>query len=528
MNDSPVIFIAARDYDNLGIGYMSAILLKSGFKSRIIDFRESRQSILKKLKKQKPELIGFSIIFQNHFKQFYGLIGFLKNEGITSHFTAGGHYASLKCEELLNHIPSLDSVVRFEGEYTLLELVRCIYSGRDWKNIEGLAYCQEGKIIKNPIRPLEKDLDNFPFPLRLPLKEYAMKKKFATLISGRGCIYECSFCNTRKFYSIPPGPVKRIRKPEMVIKEMVSLFHKENCSIFLFQDDDFPVRSISGDNWVKVFCHELKRTGLYNKIMWKINCRPDEVDEQLFTQMRDHGLFLVFLGIEDGTDIGLKILNKHLSIKRSLTGINILKRLKIDFDFGFILFHPLTTFKSLRENLEFLRQICGDGYSIIPFQKLVPLYETRAEEELIKEGRLKVVDGFADYDFLEESMNDYYVFIFDSFEEWVRSGEGVENLSKWARNYFAVCSHYYAPITETKKFQRRIRKIISESNIFFLDTLEEMSLLFETKYYKKDSRLLLDCREQIKFEHNRFKNLIIYTMAEFLQSVSYPHFSLIG
>ena len=126
--------------------------------------------------------------------------------------------------------------------------------------------------------------------------------------------------------------------------------------------------------------------------LWSGEIRP-------FEMMKSNGLFLVFIGIEDGTDSGLKRLNKHMSVSRSLAGINTLKKLEIGFDFGFMLFQPSTTFRSLNENLDFLEKICGDGYTPLTFIKLMPFYETRIEKELFAEGRLKSEPGNLDYDF---------------------------------------------------------------------------------------------------------------------------------
>jgi anaerobic magnesium-protoporphyrin IX monomethyl ester cyclase len=520
MNNHLVVFIAGADYDNLGIGYMSAILNKTGINTKVIDFRGTRSSILKAIKKYDPVLVGFSILFLNHIDHFVKLIEYLRQGGIRCHFTAGGHYASLKSDELFNIIPWLDSIVRFEGEYTLPELVNYIVSGKDWRHIESIVYKNNDKLVYNPVRPLERDLDTFPCPVRAPLRKFAFNKKFATILAGRGCIYECSFCNSRKFYSLPQGPVKRIRKPEMVVQEMKYLHYSKKCSVFLFQDDDFPVRSKLQPDWVQRFCSELDREGLRNKVIWKINCRPDEVEEEIFSLMRNHGLYNVFLGIEDGTDIGLKYLNKHLTVDKTLEAIAIIKKLEIGFDYGFILFQPLTLFTSLIENLDFLRGICGDGYTTIPFQKLIPLYETRVEKELMEAGRLKVSDEGKDYDFIEESMNQYYDFVFGCFKEWMRGPEGIENLSKWARNYFSVYMSFFEITPAVTKIHRKVRKVISESNIFLLDTMKELALVFQTKQHPGDKNNMLEkYREKIVSKQNLYHNRIIYAMAELVTMV---------
>jgi hypothetical protein len=39
MKNKTVVFVAITDYDNLGVGYMAALLSEAGYKTRIIDFR---------------------------------------------------------------------------------------------------------------------------------------------------------------------------------------------------------------------------------------------------------------------------------------------------------------------------------------------------------------------------------------------------------------------------------------------------------------------------------------------------------
>lgn len=516
MKKHPVVFISVIDYDNLGVGYMASVLSGAGFEPIVINLRWKKSYILKILKSADPVLIGFSVIFDNYIESFTELINYLRQRGINCHFTAGGHFASLKPAELFDIIPSLDSIVRFEGEYTLLELVKSIHSGCDWKSIPGVTYNVNGKIYNNPLRVVEPDLDKFPFPYRSRLKEYAFKKKFTAILAGRGCRYNCSFCNTREFYKQASAPAKRIRRPEMVVKEMEYLYHNHGCSVFIFHDDDFPLKTKEESDWVIKFCNELERTGLNRKIMWKINCRPDEVDEDTFTLMKRNGLYLVFLGIEDGSDIGLKNLNKQLTVKETLKSIDLLKKLQIGFDFGFMIFQPGTTYQALNENLDFLISICSDGYTPATFLRLVPLYGTRIERELLKSGRLKVSGGIEGYDFTEKSLDHYYDFIMDCFSDWMGDKNGVENVARWARNYFSVYMHYFEINAEVKKYHNKIRRTISNSNLFLLNTMKELAMPFESKLYTADKALLEKRKEKIRSKQEFYSNEIIYTMSKFL------------
>ncbi len=520
MKIQPVVIIAFREFDNLGVGYLASVISEAGYKPLMVDFQSGKKEILKILKNQKPVIVGFSVIFQYHIYEFEELISYLRDGGIKCHFTAGGQFASLRSEDLFEMIPTLDSVVRFEGENTFLDLVNCLYSGTDWKDIPGIAYKTSGKITVNQLRPVETDLDKFPFPWRSPLREYALGKKIATILAGRGCVNNCSFCYLNEYYQQSSGPHRRIRKPEKVVLEMELLHLNEDCSVFLFQDDDFPVKTIHGSEWIEAFCNELKRKKLADKIMWKINCRPDEVDYDSFNLMKNHGLFLVFLGIEDGTDIGLTRMNKHMTVSKCLDGINILKKLGIGFDYGFMPFHPSATFSSLNDNLHFLREICGDGFSPVTFLKMMPYCATPIESELRNDERLKGKPGFYDYDFFDVSLDHYYKFISDCLINWFRDSEGLLNISKCARNYISVFARYFDLTPEVTLIAKDIKTIVSDSNIFLLDKMKELAPIFESgKYNSGNYHDLNSYRDEISLKHDNFIRAINDSMRKLLYIV---------
>lgn len=514
----PVVLIAFEEFDNLGTGYLCSILSKNGYETNVIDFRYSNYQILELIKKLNPVIIGFSVIFDLYIDKFRKLAGLLRRGGIKCHFTAGGHYATLRYKELFDLIPSLDSIIRFDGEYTLLELTRCIISGNDWRKIRSIVYKDQDKIISNPLLPLEKDLDKYPFPVRFPLRDYAFGKKYAAVLAGRGCIYNCSYCCLREYYRLVPGPAKRIRSPQNVTREMELLVHEKECSVFLFQDDDFPIKAGRDSEWIKAFCEDLAQKKLSDKIMLKINCRPDEIREDIIEMMKCNGLFLIFIGIEDGTDAGLKRLNKHMTVAECLNGIEILKRSGIDFDYGFMLFQPSTTFGSVNENLDFLKLICSDGSTPVMFNKLMPCFATPVEKELRKEGRLLGTRGYLDYKFHEEAMDRYYSFIFECFSEWLNDPGGIVNLSRWARIYYSVYSRYYGLSPEISLINNRIRKAITESNKFILSTMKELASLFKISENGRAMKSTLeDVRRNISSHHEDYVEQIKRTVTDIIK-----------
>jgi radical SAM superfamily enzyme YgiQ (UPF0313 family) len=220
--------------------------------------------------------------------------------------------------------PELDSVVLFERlTFSVAEALR---GRKDWRGIPGLAYRDNGARSAG-LRPLEDDLDRFPLPVRKPTRTTVLNNKVVNILSGRGCHYNCSFCSIRSFYAQPPGKVKRIRQPEYVAREIQLHYEEEGSTVFLFQDDDFPVAGLKGKAWLEAFCSALRKAGLQDRLLWKVSCRPNEIDEASLSLMMAHGLGMVYLGIESGTRQGLELMRKQITPEISLAAVKALKKL---------------------------------------------------------------------------------------------------------------------------------------------------------------------------------------------------------
>src|ERR1044072_4431574 len=126
----PVMLIGFQHQGNLGLGYLAAVLRQNGYSVHVIDIEQEPEDILKLALEIKPLLIGFSLIFQFFIDRYAVLVQAMRAVGIDCHFTMGGHFPSLSYQQTLELVPELDSVVRFEGETTLVELVDAISTGR--------------------------------------------------------------------------------------------------------------------------------------------------------------------------------------------------------------------------------------------------------------------------------------------------------------------------------------------------------------------------------------------------------------
>src|SRR5215468_5236124 len=88
-----------------------------------LDIELPEDELVAAVTEAQPMLVGFSLIFQFYIRRYASLMEALRREGCDAHFTMGGHYPTLSPQQTLAAAPDLDSIVRYEGEVTLLEIV---------------------------------------------------------------------------------------------------------------------------------------------------------------------------------------------------------------------------------------------------------------------------------------------------------------------------------------------------------------------------------------------------------------------
>jgi anaerobic magnesium-protoporphyrin IX monomethyl ester cyclase len=475
----PVVLIGFQRQANLGLGYLAAVLRRDGYPVEVIDYECVPAEILARIKACDPVLVGFSLIFQFYIRKFGTLIRMLRENGVSCHFTMGGHFPSLSYREALASIPELDSVVRFEGELTLLELVRALHAGSDWRGIDGLCYLRDGKPVATSARKLVSDLDSLPYPDRDFEPNLVLGRRALPLLASRGCARTCSFCSIHTFYRTAPGKVVRTRKPAEVVREMVHLQEERGISIFLFQDDDFPLFGKVWRAWANEFVDELHKAGLPGRVIWKINCRADAVEPEIMARMRDAGLYIVYMGLESGTEEGLKVLNKETTVAENLRAVRILKEAGIMFEFGFMLFDPSSTFESILANIGFLRAIVGDGSAGAVFCKMLPYDGTPIKETLAASGRLRGDVVAPDYDFLDSRVDSFYSELTRIIDVsgWVHGYKALSQQLNWACNEAAVMQHLFPALPGLQRYKSRLRRIVRESNALLFRTVEDLVAL---------------------------------------------------
>lgn len=473
-----VILVGYEEEENLGLGYIAAYLKAAGATVEIVTCRGPGDGRLPEaLRSRAPRIVGFSLLFQSRIFEFASLIEGLRSAGIVSHFTMGGHFPTHEPSLTLEAVPGLDSVIRHEGEVTLLDLLQHVDRRECWHEIPGLVFRDGGRIVHNAPRPLIRDLDSLPFPERQGVSTFFRGLGAATLVASRGCLYDCSFCSIQGFYAEPDGPPRRTRSPANVAEEMERLYDEAGVRIFSFKDDDLPTKSGRDRRWIEDFARELSDRGLAGNILWRISCRVDDVDHDLMKRLQDVGLTCLYLGIETGSERGLKTFHKRSTMGDTYRALEVLDRLAMPFEYGFMLFDPDSSLGSIRENVEFLRRMCVDGAVPVHFSKMFPYAGTPIARRLGEEKRLEGPLDRPDYRYPDGRVNFLQWAVIRCFGHLFFSRDGLLSAIQSSRFDAVVARELTPRKCDWRGYLGDLRAITKDYNDYVLEVLS-MNLRF--------------------------------------------------
>ncbi len=361
INPSPSkesMYMVPTAWPPLGILYCAGVLRAEGIEVSLLDQPAKRFSLnqtVNWIKKEDPDILGFSVLLSNA-KEAPKIAERVKADNPNIKIVFGSHHSTFNAERILNKYPFVDVVIRGEGEHTSLEIAKCLENRRDLDRVAGIIFRKNSKIISNPDRPLNKKIDDLPFPDRnLPDAQYDSaifgvkinNKKFTTVISSRGCPFNCSFCGIRKFTSGTWRP----RSVENVIEELEYLYN-EGYEQFLFTDDNFTLDA----KRVSRLCQRIKKHKM--DIEWFCDSRIDQISYNMLREMVQAGCRCVFFGIESGNQRILDYYKKGITLKQSEEAVRKARKAGVDIIVGsFIVGAPDETPHEILKTLHFANRL---------------------------------------------------------------------------------------------------------------------------------------------------------------------------
>jgi len=301
------VFVQKDPISNLATMCLSAVLRQEGHETDVL-IDPAERDIVRSVRRLDPDVVLFSATTGQHVWQI-ALARALKQRFDPIVVMGGPHPTFYP--KVLEEEPSLDYVCLGEGEDCLVELARMLDSGGDPATIPNLGWRDDdGSCVFNPMRPLEQEPDNWPFPDRSIYDRYEFVKKRRTIsvMSARGCPYKCTFCFNVTLQEMYRGKGKyvRFKSVDYMIRELKDALERYPWVRQVgFADDIF---IMNYRKWGKPF---LKRYAAEIGLPFSCLLRPDLVHKELVADLKAANCKMIKIGIESGVeDLRVGVLKK--------------------------------------------------------------------------------------------------------------------------------------------------------------------------------------------------------------------------
>ena len=382
----------------LNIMYLAAALEKASMSVKILDddlYQVGPLKIANLASKIDPVVVGVTATTAT-IKNALKYVKAIKKTLPNTLTVIGGPHPTFIPEETLKAGDALDVVVIGEGEETLAEVAEEYKKNelKNFSNVKGIYYRDNGRINATPPRPLIKNLDELPFPARhlIPFKEYKTSQSQAGgIITSRGCVFNCNYCSS----SLIMGKKFRSRSAENVVDELEVLVYKYGVNDIAFLDDIFMLNK----RRARAVADEIKNRGL--DISFVTSSRVDTVNQELLECLKSAGMSTLYCGIESGSQRVLDIMGKGITLKQAEDAIKAAKKVDINVLGSFILGYPGETAQEMDQTIDFSIKLDPD-YS--QFSILTPFPGTPIYYELKQKGLLGTED-WSKYTVLDSVVN---------------------------------------------------------------------------------------------------------------------------
>lgn len=296
--------VMINSYPPLGLGYVAAAAIAGGHPTTIHDYglhpHASVTRIVDEVLEVEPDIVGITT-WTHLYHVCCEVAQAFKRRRPDLPVVLGGPHVTVFPSETLEEEPAADYVAFGEGELTLTELMDGLdpacsaRSKADLPAIDGLAWRDGDRIVKNALRGINTDIATLPFPARdvMEIERYPLRawsgERMTTMMTSRGCPYACTYCFKGLFgrrYITTPN--------DLIIAEMEAIHEEYGIDHFYFVDDLFVVNIKRLMEFVA--CMKERELGF----KWQCLARVDRLEKEHYVAMAEAGCSKIHYGIETG------------------------------------------------------------------------------------------------------------------------------------------------------------------------------------------------------------------------------------
>ena len=324
-------------------GYLD-IPVVNNFLNRIVC---NDKLVVEKVVRFRPDLVAFSAI-TNLYLPITRLAKKIKKVLDVPIVIGGIHPTSIPEEVIKDEC--YDAVCIGEGEEPLEELLQRLEQKRPYTDVKNLwVRDAEGKIHKNPKRPIIKSLDTLPTADKSLFEKYGALGSQLNIMTTRGCPFECTFCVNSFRNSLYTGEsYLRQRSVKNVIDGITDILKTYKFKSLRFHDDVFAFNV----KWLREF-----RDAYRKHVNLPFHCyvTPSTAKDEILRLLSESGCTKISMGVQSGSEaIRTKLLHRKHTDEDMIIAAQTIKKygmkLSAEYIFGFPEETPEDMWKSLDLN----------------------------------------------------------------------------------------------------------------------------------------------------------------------------------
>ncbi|MDF1541575.1 MAG: radical SAM protein [Anaerosomatales bacterium] len=344
-----LVGLNSAGYRSLALGYVRAYAQadprlsgKSGFMTLDLDVNVDPWWVAYRVAALEPDVVGFSVTCWNA-RSVYDACRLLKRIVPNAFVVVGGPEVAPIAEEVLVDQPSIDAVVRGEGEETFVELLSTLLKGRSPWRVEGVTARRDGEIVSGSDRALIGDLDAIPSPYLTGVLEPV--EGTAYIETYRGCPHRCGYCFEGKGF----GRLRSFSK-ERVQTEIEFLASTAGLRSFSFID---PVFNLTRDRleWLAGVMDPYARRGVR---LHTIEVDIERIGADEAALLRRAGVASVETGPQSVGETALALCRRTFDRDRFVAGVEALRAEGISVECDLIIGLPGDTAADVLEGMRFV------------------------------------------------------------------------------------------------------------------------------------------------------------------------------